>query len=370
MKSRLKSISRSSRGWALVALLFFTKAATGQQPDYAQEYALLKAQIIKHYYKPELKYYVEQVPARPGDRKVSYLWPLCALFEAYQAGAVLEKKSKDFEHTFEIIRKYDDKRAPAAGYASYPPGLGGGDRFYDDNQWIGITVMHQYEKTKEPRWLKTGSEIYRFMMTGYDTVSGGGLYWQEGHKNTKNTCSNGPGILLALQLYKATGDSAYFKTAVGLYQWVNRWLRTADGLYYDNLHLKERRVDKRVYSYNTGTMLEANVLFYEITRDSAYLVTAQKMAGSADRYFLKNRELKDNFWFNAVLLRGLLHLWRVDGDARYLEAFRGAVDHAITHKTSQGLVGKDGTSQNLVPQGGMLELLAHMAVLQKQGIIK
>ncbi|MCF3109177.1 glycoside hydrolase family 76 protein [Niabella sp. CC-SYL272] len=341
-----------------------------QPRNYTQEYIQLKEQIIKHYYKPALQYYAEQVPARPGDRKASYLWPLCALFEAYQVGALVETGAKDVEQTFGIIRKYYDPRAPAAGYASYPPELGGGDRFYDDNQWIGITAMRQYETSRDPKWLKAATGIYRFMMTGLDTVSGGGLYWQEGDTRTKNTCSNGPGILLALQLYKATGNRGYLKTATSLYQWVNHWLRTPLGLYYDHLNVKEQRVDKRVYSYNTGTMLEANVLFYEITRNATYLTAAQKMAADADTYFLKNQELKDNFWFNAVLLRGFLRLWRVDGDARYLEAFRAAIDHAIAHKTPQGLIGKDGRSQNLVPQGGMLELLAQMAVLQKQGVLK
>ncbi len=361
---------RYSGGWMLIVFFFLANGTIAQQRDYAQEYALLKTQIIKQYYKPELKYYTEHAPARTDDRKVSYLWPLCALFEAYQAGAALESGSRDMEQTFGVIRKYNDLRPPAPGYASYPPELGGGDRFYDDNQWIGITAMRQYETTKDPQWLKVATGIYRFMMTGLDTVSGGGLYWQEGNKRTKNTCSNGPGILLALQLYKATGDRTYLKTATALYQWVNRWLRTPEGLYYDNLKLKDRRIDQRVYSYNTGTMLEANVLFYELTKDQAYLTTAQKMAASADAYFLKNQELKDNFWFNAVLMRGFLRLWRIDKDPRYLEAFRQAVDHAIAHKTALGLIGKDEKSQNLVPQGGMLELLAHMAVLQKQGVIK
>jgi len=365
-------MKRMKPWYTFFLLLCLAVASNGmaQGYDYAKEYLLLKKQIVRQYYDSSRSYYREHAPVRPDDRPSSYLWPLCALLEAFQAGAGVDLASGDVEHTFAIIRKYYDRRPPAAGYASYPPELGGGDRFYDDNQWIGITVMHQYEKTKEKKWLHTGMEIYRFMMTGSDSVSGGGLYWQEGKKNTKNTCSNGPGILLALQLYQATGDSAYLRTATGLYQWVNRWLRTPEGLYYDNLHLKDHRVDKRIYSYNTGTMLEAAVLFYEITSEPSYLAAAQKMAAGADRYFLKDGQLKDNFWFNAVLLRGFLHLWRVNGDARYLQAFRGAVDDALSHKTELGLVGKKEGTQNLVPQGGMLELLAHMALLQKRGVLK
>jgi hypothetical protein len=42
------------------------------------------------------------------------------------------------------------------------------------------------------------------MMTGFDTVSGSRLYWKEKDYTTKNTCSNGPEILVALQVYNAT----------------------------------------------------------------------------------------------------------------------------------------------------------------------
>ncbi|WP_245562264.1 glycoside hydrolase family 76 protein [Niabella aurantiaca] len=351
----------------LLMLLAMANSGRAQGPDYAKEYRLLKEQILRQYYNPRLNYYREHAPARADDRPSSYLWPLCALLEAYQAG---EPDAKDFEQTFGIIRKYYDQRQPAAGYASFPPELGGGSRFYDDNQWIGIAVMHQYEKTGDQRWLHHGEEIYRFMMSGFDTVSGGGLYWEEGKKTTKNTCSNGPGILLALQLYRATADSMYLKTATGLYQWVNSRLRTPEGLYYDNLNLKDNHVDKRIYSYNAGTMLEANVLFYKLTGEGAYLKEAQKIAAAADRRFFEKGQFHDNYWFNAVLLRGFQQLWAYDKNTAWLDGFRKAVDHAVAHKNDQGLFGKNGKAQNLVPQGGMLEILGRMARLQKQGALK
>ncbi|MGI8634031.1 MAG: hypothetical protein ACR2KZ_01375 [Segetibacter sp.] len=53
----------------------------------------------------------------------------------------------------------------------------GGDRFYDDNQWIGITSMDAYTRLKNKKFLNLGKEIYKYMMTGYDTVLVIGLYW-------------------------------------------------------------------------------------------------------------------------------------------------------------------------------------------------
>ncbi len=109
------------------------------------------------------------------------------------------------------------------------------------------------------------------MMTGYDTIAGGGLYWKEGDKTTKNTCSNGPGILLALQLYIITNQHVYLDTALILYNWVNAHLQSPAGVYYDNIKIPSLKIDSAVYTYNTGTMLQANVLLYNITKETQYL---------------------------------------------------------------------------------------------------
>jgi predicted alpha-1,6-mannanase (GH76 family) len=71
------------------------------------------------------------------------------------------------------------------------------------------------------------------MMNGFDTLSGGGLYWEEDHKTSKNTCSNGPAILILLQLYNITKEKPYLDTALLLYNWVNKYLQASNGLYYD-----------------------------------------------------------------------------------------------------------------------------------------
>ena len=46
---------------------------------------------------------------------------------------------------------------------------------------------------------------------------GGGIYWCEQKKESKNTCSNAPGSVLALKLFKATNDSSYFEKGKKLY---------------------------------------------------------------------------------------------------------------------------------------------------------
>ncbi len=270
-----------------------------------------------------------------------------------------------FDSTFSIIRQYYDTSAPAPGYASYIPAFGGGDRFYDDNQWIGIALMDAYNRTGKSAYIKDSEEIYRFMMSAYDTAAGGGLYWQEGKLDSKNTCSNGPGIILALQLYKATGNTKYEDTALMLYNWVNRHLQAPSGLYYENISTTGR-VDETMYSYNTGTMMQSGLYLYELTNDPRYLKAAIAVGDSAMQYFLSSGQFRDSYWFNAVLLRAYQHLLLHVKDLKYIRAFKKCTDYALRRrKNSRGLM-ENKKVVNLVGQAGMLEILARLALLEKE----
>ena len=204
------------------------------------------------------------------------------------------------------------------------------------------------------------------MMTGFDTVLTGGLYWQENKKISKNTCSNGPGIILTLQLYKSTKDKAYLDTALQLYNWVNDQLKSPSGLYYDNINIKNKRIGKAILSYNTGTMLQSNVYLYECTGDNKYLKEATAIADSSLPFFYGNNKFRDDYWFNAVLLRGYQHLLQYNKDTKYILGFKKCLDHALQYeKNEQGLFGRD-IVRNLVAHGGMLEILARYAFLETQ----
>jgi rhamnogalacturonyl hydrolase YesR len=352
----------------IVSVFFvaFSVGCYGQQvpgPDYKEEVKSLYKAIKANYFDSSSGYYRELPKHQEQRNKASYLWPLCAIFQAENEIEDSHQQSNLIQGTFGIITRYYDKRSPAPGYASYPPELGGGDRFYDDNQWIGITLLDAYERLKNKNYLAKGVEIYRFMMTAYDTTSGGGLYWEEG-KPTKNTCSNGPGIILALQLYKATRQKSYLDTALLLYNWVNKKLYNGAGLYYDNINVKTGKTDQKRYSYNAATMLQANVYLFELTGNKQYLSKAIEIAEAADTYFYGSGKFRDNLWFNAVMLRGLVHLKKHHSENKYLYAFKVCTDQAIQHnKNENGLIGISKLS-DIVSQGGMLEILARFSALK------
>ncbi len=347
------------------AILLYAVTVAAQENTYRKEMKLLQSVIQKNFYDSAAGYYKEVVLPKPTDNPYSYLWPVCAMYQAVHEIEKLEKQTDLMHPMLCIIRDYYDSAPPAPGYASYIMKLKGGDRFYDDNQWIGITSMDAYNNNKEAQYLNIGKEMYNYMMTGFDTVLTGGLYWQENRKVSKNTCSNGPGIILALQLYQATKQKTYLDTALLLYNWVNRNLKTSSGLYYDNVNVKNQNITKWIFSYNSGTMLQANLYLYACTGNKIYLQEATAIADSSLTFFYGNGKFRDNYWFNAVLLRGYQHLLKYNKDTKYIKGFQQCLDHALaSNKNGQGLFQKDHLV-DLVEHAGMLEILARFAWLEK-----
>jgi hypothetical protein len=342
------------------------KIKTGNNGFYKSEMRSLHSAIQKNFYDSSAGYYREVVNPEKNHNPYSYLWPICALYQAVNEIEKVEPKQHLLQPLLTIIKDYYDPAPPKPGYASYIVKLKGGDRFYDDNQWIGITSMDAYVRLKNKQFLNVGKEIYDYMMTGYDTVLTGGIYWQENKKISKNTCSNGPGIVLALQLYKSTKNKAYLDTALLLYNWVNTHLKAPSGLYFDNVSIRNNRIGKAQFSYNTGTMLQSNVYLYECTRDQKYLKEATAIADTSLQYFYGSGKFRDNLWFNAVLLRGYQHLLQYNSDKKYILGFKKCLDNTLQNdKTEQGLFGKTKVL-DLVAHGGLLEILARYAYMESK----
>ncbi|MGN6618809.1 MAG: glycoside hydrolase family 76 protein [Ilyomonas sp.] len=333
--------------------------------EYQQRIEKLSTNIYHYFYDTANGLYYETNHVLPNEKKFSYLWPLCALIQAANEAETIDP-SKDYMSTvMKAIAQYYTERPPVPGYQAYVTKEEKDDRFYDDNQWIAIACIDAYNRTKKEEHLNIAKNIYRFMMTGYDTITGGGIYWKEGDKTTKNTCSNGPGILIALQLYKITNNKDYLDTALVLYKWVNAHLESPDGVYYDNIKIPSLKIDSAIYTYNTGTMLQSNVLLYEITKDKKYLQEAEHIADAAQKKFYKNNKLPGNYWFNAVLLRGYLELYNIDNNKQRLQFFINDANRIWKEeKDDKDLVGTK-RRKSLIDQAAMMEIYARLAELER-----
>lgn len=351
--------------------VFSQKQMNGKDGYYKKEMQLLQSAIRQNFYDKASGYYTVVVdPAKrekKGDylREYTYIWSLCAMYQAANEIEKLDPKAALMAPLLKIMNDYYNPEPPKPGYSDYIMKLKPGERYYDDNQWIGITALDAYARTKQKANLALGKLIYDFMMTGYDSVLGGGIYWKEGSLSSKNTCSNGPGVLVALQMYQATKSKAYLDTALMIFNWTNAKLQTPSGLYWDNISTKDGSISKPVFSYNTGTMLQSNIYLYECTGDKKYLAKATAIADSSLTFFYGRGKFRDGYWFNAVLLRAYQHLLKYNKDTKYVMGFKKCLDAALQNdRNEKGLFnGRDGV-QNLVEHGGMLEILARYAWME------
>ena len=297
----------------------------------------------------------------------SWLWPLCALIQATNEMEALAPEKQYMRPVEQAIDQYYNDQPPAPAYQDYVRKERASSRFYDDNEWIALAYLDAYDRTHKKQYLDVAKMIFRFIESGIDSAAGGGAYWKEGDKNTKNTCSNGPAILVALHLYQLTKDQHYLQTALALYQWTNKYLQAPAGTYYDNVKVSSLEVAKAEYTYNTGSMLQANVVLYTITKDQKYLVEAKRVATAGKARFYKNGRLPDNYWFNAVLLRGYVALFKIDKNKEWITFFKeDATSIWNTERDVTNLLGRK-PAKSLIDQAAMIEIYARLLQVENSG---
>lgn len=152
--------------------------------------------------------------------------------------------------------------------------------YYDDSEWIGLTMMRLYGATNDTRYLDVAKDLFEWVKTGWNDQGGGGIAWEAtGHLWSKNACSNGPAALLAVKLYEVTKQADYLDWAKRIYDWEKANLyNPATGAVYDNLNASTGELATLTLSYNQGTFLGAAHELYLITGEPGYLNDARKAA--------------------------------------------------------------------------------------------
>lgn len=315
----------------------------------------------------------------------SYLWPYSGTFSAVNALFETTKDKKYQQLLDERVLKglneyFDTERSPHA-YSSYIQSAPTSDRFYDDNVWLGIDFTDTYQLTKNQKYLDKATQIWNFIESGTDDLLGGGIYWCEQKKESKNTCSNAPGSVFALKLFKATNDSTYFKKGKALYEWTKENLQdTTDFLYFDHIRL-DGKIGKAKFAYNSGQMMQSAALLYQLTKDPIYLEEAQNIARECYNYFFVDfiptsgesfkMIKKGDIWFTAVMLRGFIELYHIDQNKTYINAFDKSLEYAWENaRDDKGLFHTDlsGNSKDnkkwLLTQAAIVEMYGRIAAIQ------
>ena len=318
-------------------------------------YRVPKYGLFSEYYpsshRPDLTYFNDSTRQA---QEVSYLWPMSGVFSSAVLMATIEPEKYTVyvdSMVMAMERYYDTTRVPF-GYQAYPVQFGKVDRYYDDNGLVGIDYIDSYLVTKNSHYLEKAKQVLTFILSGWDENFEGAVSWLEGVKDQKPACSNGKAMVLALKLYEATKDEYYLEVGKKFYHWIDKYLKDPErGVVWNSWLTTTSAVCPDLYTYNTGTLLQAAVALYNYTGEQAYLDNAKFLAEGSCKVFFKYTEegipyIADLPWFNLVLFRGYHDLYNVTGDSKYVDTMIKGLDYAWEHARDQaGLMYHDWTGR-------------------------
>lgn len=297
-------------------------AAAQGKPDFKAWGLATMGQIETEYAMPSRALYADAIyPDKPHRKDPAFMWG-CGVQLTALAAAAREDKATYLPLLRRYVTGMDvywSKADPVPGY-DVLPGPKQPDRYYDDNEWVVMGLLEAYEVTGDAADLDRAEKTFKFVMSGEDNQLGGGLYWHEQEKKSKNTCSNGPAIVAALRLYMVTHKPDYLDIAKRLYTWTNAHLQDTDGLYWDNVKL-DGKIEKFKFTYNTALMLRADALFHKITGEQKYLDEAERVAKAAEAYWIKKETgaMADSGMFAHHLCEAFYAVAQEDNDAHWRE---------------------------------------------------
>lgn len=296
--------------------------------------------LQRHFYDQQTGFYLEQYPHTDGN-PWSYVWPFSQAMVGTQVMAAIPGIGSRYRDAaadrFTALEAYWNSETTPKGYDSYlrPPAGQGGDKFYDDNEWIALSFLlrHNLSARGDQQALRRAAEIFDLITFGWDTdpthPCPGGVFWtQASWSNDRNTVSNAPGAEVGLRLYLQTRQRSYLDWAIKMYDWTRSYMLAPNGLYWDHVNL-EGVIEKTQWSYNQGVMIGAGALLFRATGKKEYLQQARDTAAAALDFYAENeRYFTQPAEFHAIFFANLLQLSVLAPDRAYRRALAWYADEA------------------------------------------
>ena len=365
---------------------------------------LLLGNVLKLYRENEGEYYLrEYYPNKEDEVSTAYLWSY------FGALGMMYQMSRLFPADINVREEYKAMLNNLAYYknansndlmAKYNSGRGTslnngvGDIFFDDNIWVARNMLFAYEVFGDADYLTEAIKVTNFIYTGWNEEIGG-LAWNENGLGTNATpqelerglSANACSIIVNAELYQLTQDENYLNWAVKFYDFCKQMQNSDTGIYYNGIHTVVKpdgtringSVNKDLYAYNTGSMILADLLLYDITGEEDYYTDAKKAAAISHNIFVKEADdikyYKGYPWFTAILIEGYEALFQYDGDFTkpFIEVLKNSLDYACGRYTDNNgmLPGNLGTGFNdnyaedrqLLTQAAYAEMYALLALM-------
>jgi rhamnogalacturonyl hydrolase YesR len=327
------------RFFSVITLIFLCLAQM-QAPvkaSYSQKAEELTSYIQANFYDSAQKRYHPTYPREKGKLPWDVMWSngivLGMLADATRYDPA-QYKPILYNFTLGLTNYYWDPTAPVPAYNAYCSGPGGTDKFYDDNEWMVLDFVNAYEATHDPAFLSFARCTQTFVLSGWDNVLGGGIYWKIDHQQ-KNSCSNAPAAASAFRISQATGDMEQMGWGLTIRKWTNRTLQDTDGLFWDHINI-DGHIERRKWTYNAALMIWTNLLYYQLKNDQPSLREAKRLADASIEHWTDPdtgalQKGEGSFLFSHLLCEALLRLYDVTHDQKYLDAVRRTASFAYRH---------------------------------------
>jgi hypothetical protein len=251
------------------------------------------------------------------------MWGIVHLFGATSAIAIADPRpanvaaARSFARGAE--RYWDPDLRPVPGYGP-SPGDRGTHAWFDDEAWWSVAFFDAYRATGDRRFLRDAARALAFVDSGWDPRSGG-IYWDT-NRTFKASESLAGATLTAAGLYQATRDPHDLALAKRYIGWADAHIRGPDGLYGG------RSTPAGPMPYVEGPMAEAMLRLCRATGRHAWCAEGERVMRAAARRF---RTLTMGPQYDALYIRAVLEVYRLDHDPRWYRVAAHAADRALAN---------------------------------------
>lgn len=288
------------------------KGKTEETTDWNDAAEKAAQSLILHYWNSGKGYFnFDKDKADGPDKDWSY-WPEAHAMDIIVDGFIRTGGANSYKYYYD--KWYEGVKQKSGG--SYY------NNYYDDMEWICLTMIRLYETSREAKYLDTAKDLWNDIKTGWNTqYAGGGVAWKKDQPWSKNACSNGPAGIIAARLYEIGKDTADLEWARKIFDWeYDHLYEPSQGRIYDNVDGRTGTVTNWVFTYNQGTFMGLAHELYKHTGERSYLNIAAKAASftiSNDSMvregILKDEGTGDGGLFKGVFIRYFVKL-ALDGN--------------------------------------------------------
>ena len=294
---------------------------------------------------------------------------------------------RDMINNFQYFRQYG-KASSGTTAVKYHSGRGSrfysgvGTCFFDDNIWVARNFLRAYEILGDTWYLEEAIRVNNWVISGWNNELGGLVWSEDGLRDDANEqnlerglSANACAIIVNAQLAALASseeDRAFhLEWADKFYTFCKQMQNTPISRdYWNGIHTiivngkrENGTINKAHYSYNSASMILANLELYELETDEAkkasYLEDAIETAKAAKKTFYKvdaqsgKRYFQGDPWFAAILAEAYYELGAYDKPLAdsLINAFNVNVTAAYQNRDSEtGLFPYQATKKNTFAQ--------------------